>query len=94
MLAAIGLILIMKQLPHAVGYDADAEADLSFLEDDSHTRLSFLWDAFRSFSTGAVIVSVVSLAIMLLWDTPYIKEASLPFDRARSAGRGAVWHRL
>jgi len=74
MLAAIGLILIMKQLPHAVGYDADAEADLSFLEDDSHTRLSFIFDAFRSFSTGAVIVSVVSLAIMLLWETPYIKK--------------------
>lgn len=74
MLAAIGLILIMKQLPHAVGYDADAETDLSFLEGDSHTGLSFLWDAFRSFSTGAVIVSVVSLAIMLLWDTAQIKK--------------------
>jgi len=74
MLAAIGLILIMKQLPHAVGYDADAESDLSFLEDDSHTRLSFLWDAFHSFSTGAVIVAIVSVAIMLLWDTPHIKK--------------------
>jgi MFS superfamily sulfate permease-like transporter len=74
MLAAIGLILIMKQLPHAIGYDADAESDLSFLEDDSNTRLSFLWDAFHSVSTGAVIVSAVSLAIMLLWDTPHIKK--------------------
>ena len=74
MLAAIGLILIMKQLPHAVGYDADAETDLSFLEDDSHTHLSFLWDAFRSFSTGAVLVSLVSVAIMLFWDTPRVKK--------------------
>ncbi len=74
MLAAICLILIMKQLPHAVGYDADAETDLSFLEDDSHTRLSLLWDAFHSFSTGAVIVSLVSVAIMLLWDTQHIKK--------------------
>lgn len=74
MLTAIGLILIMKQLPHAIGYDADAETDLSFLEDDSHTHLSFLWDALRSFSTGAVIVSIVSLAIMILWDTQRIKK--------------------
>ncbi|MFO1102790.1 MAG: SulP family inorganic anion transporter [Methylocystis sp.] len=74
MLAAIGLILIMKQLPHAVGYDADAEADLSFLEDDSHTHLSFLWDALSAFSTGAVIVSLVSVAILLLWETPVIKQ--------------------
>jgi len=77
MLAAIVFILIMKQLPHAIGYDADAEADLSFLEDDSHTRLSFLWDAFSSVSTGAVIVSLVSLAIMLLWDTPHVKKHRL-----------------
>ena len=94
MLAAIGLILIMKQLPHAVGYDADAEADLSFLEDDSHTRLSFLWDAFRLLLDGSgdrqrrIARDHAPLGYALH------QEASLPFDRARSAGRGAVWHRL
>lgn len=74
MLAAIGLILIMKQLPHAVGYDADADSDLSFLEDDSHTGLSFVWEAFGSFSWGTVIVSLTSIGILLLWDTPRIKQ--------------------
>ncbi len=74
MLAAIGLILIMKQLPHAVGYDADADSDLSFLEDDSHTRLSFVWDALGSFSWGTAIVSLTSIGILLLWDTPRIKQ--------------------
>ncbi len=74
MLAAIGLILIMKQLPHAVGYDADAESDLSFLEDDSHATFSFLWSSLDSVSPGAVVVSLASLAILLFWDGPRIKE--------------------
>ena len=74
MLAAIGLILIMKQLPHAVGYDADTESDLSFVEDDSNATFSFVWEALRSVSPGAIVVSVVSLAILLLWETPLIKR--------------------
>lgn len=73
MLAAIGLILIMKQLPHAVGYDADADSDLSFLEDDSHTDVSFLGLAFESISPGATIVALVSIGILLYWETPRIK---------------------
>lgn len=74
MLAAIGVILIMKQLPHAIGYDADADSDLSFLESDSHTTLSLLWSSLQSVSPGATIVALVSLAIMLYWETPRIKE--------------------
>lgn len=77
MLAAIGLILIMKQLPHAIGYDADADSDLSFLEDDSHTTLSFLWQALGSFSWGALIVSVASIGILLFWETPGIRRHRL-----------------
>ncbi|WP_442756533.1 SulP family inorganic anion transporter [Methylocystis sp. JAN1] len=74
MLAAIGLILIMKQLPHAVGYDADADSDLSFLEDDSHTTFSFLWSSFNSISPGATVVSLASIAILLFWDSTRIRD--------------------
>jgi MFS superfamily sulfate permease-like transporter len=74
MLAAIGLILIMKQLPHAVGYDADADSDLSFLEDDSHTTFSFLWSSLDSISPGATLISLVSVGILLLWDSKRIKD--------------------
>lgn len=74
MLAAIGLILIMKQLPHAVGYDADADTDLSFLELDSHTPLSMLLNALDAISPGATIVGAASLAILLIWESPFIKR--------------------
>ena len=76
MLAAIGLILIMKQLPHAVGYDADADSDLSFLEDDSHTTLSFLFSSLNAISFGATIVSCASLVILLIWESSWIKKNS------------------
>ncbi|WP_330082813.1 SulP family inorganic anion transporter [Methylocystis iwaonis] len=77
MLAAIGVILIMKQLPHAVGYDADAESDLSFLEGDSHTSFSFLTSALQSISPGATLVACASLGILILWETPTIKERKI-----------------
>lgn len=74
MLTSIGIILIMKQLPHAVGYDADADADLSFLEGDSHAQLSSINAAFGSITPGAAVVSVVSLFILIAWDHPVIKR--------------------
>ncbi len=77
MLAAIGLILIMKQLPHAVGYDADTESDLSFLEDDANATFSFVWSSLNSISPGATIVALASLAILLFWETQRVKEHRL-----------------
>ena len=74
MLAAIGVILIMKQLPYAFGYDVDADSDLSFLEDDKNTTLSLASKVLGSVSTGAIIVSVVSLVILLVWETQRVKR--------------------
>lgn len=77
MLAAIGLILIIKQLPHAVGYDADGNDDLSFLEADSQTGLVPLINELKFFTPGAVIVSLVSIAIMLAWERKAVKDNRL-----------------
>ncbi|MFM8333073.1 MAG: SulP family inorganic anion transporter [Candidatus Methylumidiphilus sp.] len=74
MLAAIGLILIMKQIPHAVGFDADFLGDESYQQNDAHTTFSEIAFALRALSPGAVIVSTVSLALMLLWDAPWLKR--------------------
>lgn len=74
MLAAIGLILIMKQIPHAVGYDADFEGDETYLQADTHTTFSELAYSLQAISPGAIIVSGVAIGIMLLWDTPWLKR--------------------
>lgn len=75
MLAAIGLILILKQLPHAIGYDADFEGDESFFQPDGQNTFSEISNAFQQLSPGAAIVSVLSLMIFLVWDRFNIKKS-------------------
>ncbi len=74
MLAAIGLILIFKQIPHALGYDEDSEGDFDFLQSDGENTFSEILNAVNQNSTGAVIISVISLAILILWDRPALKK--------------------
>lgn len=74
MLAAIGLILILKQIPHAVGYDTDFEGDEAFLQLDHHTTLSELLYSLQAVSPGAMLVSGVAIAIMLLWNTRWFQR--------------------
>lgn len=73
MLAAIGIILILKQLPHFVGYDADFLGDESFLQPDQHNTFSEIFFAFNYIQPGAVIIALVSLGILLLWETRFFK---------------------
>ncbi|TWR29365.1 SulP family inorganic anion transporter [Mucilaginibacter pallidiroseus] len=75
MLAAIGIILIMKQLPHAVGYDADFEGDETFAQADADNTFSGVVRALGKINYGAVIISLVSLAIMIYW--PKVKKLAL-----------------
>jgi MFS superfamily sulfate permease-like transporter len=68
MLSAIGLILILKQIPHAVGFDADFIGDESFTQNGDENTFSFLISAFQYLHLGAVVISFVSLSIMLFWE--------------------------
>ncbi len=74
MLAAIGLILILKQIPHAVGYDADFEGDESFLQPDGENTFTDIIQAWNFLTPGAVAVALVSLLILILWDRPAFKQ--------------------
>jgi MFS superfamily sulfate permease-like transporter len=65
MLMAIGIIIILKQVPHAFGYDKDHEGDFFFIEKDGHNTFSDLIDAVNYSHLGAIIVTVVSLAILI-----------------------------
>lgn len=74
MLAAIGLILIIKQLPHATGFDSSYEGDESYMRETASSSAHELFDAFQGISSGAVIVSSVALLILVLWETPWFKR--------------------
>jgi len=69
MLSAIGIIIIMKQLPHALGYDADYEGDLSFVQADGQNTFSELINMLDAITPGAIVVCILSMAILLLWDS-------------------------
>lgn len=68
LLAAIGVIIILKQIPHLVGHDSDPEGDMSFSQPDLETTLSELFRMFGDFQLGAVVVGLVSVALLVLWD--------------------------
>lgn len=78
MLAGIGVIIILKQLPHAVGFDADFEGDESFLQTGGGNTFSSLVGALDYFHLGAVIITAISITILLLWDkVPFLKRLKL-----------------
>jgi MFS superfamily sulfate permease-like transporter len=68
MLSAIGIIIILKQLPHTVGYDADYVGDLSFRQADGYNTFSELSHMLGYITPAAVVVSVISMSILLLWE--------------------------
>jgi len=77
MLAGIGVIIILKQIPHAVGYDKDYEGSLSFAQADGHNTFSELFYMMEGISPGAVIITLLSLAILILWEQPFMKKIKL-----------------
>ncbi len=74
LLAAIGIILILKQIPHAVGFDKDTEEDFSFFQKDGENTFSELLNVFSFFKIGAIIISVLSLFILIYWDKTPLKK--------------------
>ncbi len=77
MLSGIGIIIILKQIPHAVGYDKDYEGSLSFAQPDGHNTFSELFYMFEALSTGAIIITAISMLILILWEQPFMKKIKL-----------------
>ena len=77
MLSGIGVIIILKQIPHAVGYDKDYEGNLAFTQPDGHNTFSELFYMFEAISPGAVIIAALSMLILILWEQPFMKKIRL-----------------
>lgn len=74
MLAGIGIILIIKQLPHFVGYDADFEGDINFEQPDGHNTITDLYYMLNYINPGSIAIGFVSLIIILVAETRKYKE--------------------
>lgn len=66
MLAAIGIIIILKQIPHAMGFDKDYEGHESIF--DNGLNLGYFTELFGAIHTGAILVTLFSVGILIAWD--------------------------
>lgn len=74
MLTGIGLLIILKQIPHALGYDKDYEGDLSFFKQGGDNTFTSILNAFDAFSIGAFLISALSLFILIFWEKVLSKK--------------------
>ncbi len=74
MLSAIGIIIFLKQIPHAFGYDADYEGDMDFFQRDGENTISELFKMTDYISPGVILITAVSLFILLLWEKVLSKK--------------------
>lgn len=77
MLAGIGVIIILKQIPHFFGYDADPEGDFQFFQVDGENTFSELINTVNYISPGAAIIGIVSLAVLIIWEQPFVKKLAI-----------------
>ena len=76
MLTAIGIILILKQIPHLAGVDSDGFGEFEFHQHNGFTTFSFLEFALNHIHPGALILGVGALILLWLWDLPQLKKFS------------------
>jgi MFS superfamily sulfate permease-like transporter len=77
MLTGIGLLIILKQIPHALGYDFDYQGDESFFQADGGNTFSSLMDAWNLLTPGALFIAAISMAVLILWDAVLTKKHKL-----------------
>lgn len=78
LLAAIGLLLVLKQIPHLLGDDTDPEGDESFAQIDGDNTLTEIWKAVSDPLPGAMLVGFAALATLILCEKTKLKKSSMP----------------
>ncbi len=79
LLAAIGVILILKQIPHVLGHDPDPVGEMAFEQPDNQNTFSELLAAAVDVHPGAALVGLLSLALLLFWnEIPGAKASKVP----------------
>ena len=82
MLTGIGIIIILKQIPYFFGVDENPEGDLAFFQIDGENTFTELLKTIGalftgSFSSGALIIAIISLVILLLWSNVLSKKGKI-----------------
>jgi MFS superfamily sulfate permease-like transporter/carbonic anhydrase len=79
LLTGIGVILILKQIPHIMGYDADPMGEKSFIQQDEQNTFTAIYNCCFRIHPGALLIGLASIALLVLWDrTPSLKKTHIP----------------
>jgi len=77
MLTGIGIIIILKQIPHFFGYDPDPEGDFAFFQVDGENTFSEIFKTFKYIKPGSALIGFIGLGILLLWDKVLSKKGKI-----------------
>jgi MFS superfamily sulfate permease-like transporter len=77
MLTGIGIIIILKQIPHFFGYDSDLEGNFAFFQVDGENTFSGILKTINNISLGSTIIGFIGLGILLLWNTVLSKKGKI-----------------
>lgn len=77
MLTGIGIIIILKQIPHFFGYDPDPEGDWAFFQVDGENTFSEIINSVNHITVGSAVIGAIGLAILILWDRVLSKKGKI-----------------
>ncbi|MGQ3677877.1 MAG: SulP family inorganic anion transporter [Tenacibaculum sp.] len=77
MLTGIGIIIILKQIPHFFGYDAEPEGADSFIEPSGENTFSAILSITDNITIGSMVIGFIGLAILILWDKVLSKKGKI-----------------
>ena len=67
MLVAIGIVIILKQIPHAIGDDLDFIGEFEFDQKDGENTFTEILKSLADIKIGALIISFIGLVILFSW---------------------------
>ncbi len=74
MLSGIGIIIILKQIPHALGHDVIPDGFLGFFQKDGENTFTEIIVSLQNINPAAVIITVISMVILILWEQNFMKR--------------------
>ncbi len=77
LLAAIGIILILKQIPHLIGHDADPEGEMAFQQPDAQNTFTEFASMLSDANLGTALIGLMSVVLLIFWDRLTILKKSL-----------------
>jgi MFS superfamily sulfate permease-like transporter len=77
MLAGIGIILIIKQIPHLFGYDRDPEGDMEFFQLDGENSFTELVNMINFITPGSLIIGIISFLLLYICSKSFYKESKI-----------------